>query len=191
MNILNFIYDLTNSDALYYVLIILLVIISLVMVYLMYTQNKEISKHLMERQNNERKKEAEQQPEISKFKEIDSLDGREELLEVSKMTIPKHLEYTQTLFSNTELQELQDIAKDLEDNYKDRKNDIEIYEEEQEESAIISYEELLSKTQAIPKIEEIEEIKKDTQKEVKITDEAYSHEEDFLNRLKNLNNNLK
>jgi hypothetical protein len=157
----------------------------------MYTQNKEISKHLMERQNNERKKEAEQQAEISKFKEIDSLDGREELLEVSKMTIPKHLEYTQTLFSNTELQELQDIAKDLEDNYKDRKNDIEIYEEEQEESAIISYEELLSKTQAIPKIGEIEEIKKDTPKEVKITDEAYSHEEDFLNRLKNLNNNLK
>ena len=49
MNILNFIYDIANSDALYYILIILLVIISLVMVYLMYSQNKELSKHLMEK----------------------------------------------------------------------------------------------------------------------------------------------
>ena len=184
MNILNFIYDLTNSDALYYILIILLVIISLVMVYLMYTQNKELSRHLIEKQK-EVKKVEEITDEHSKFKQIESLDGREELLEVSKMTIPKPLEYTQTLFSNTELKELQDIAKDLEDNYKERKNDIDVYEEEQEESAIISYEELLSKTQALPKIEEKEIIEK------QIDDENYTHEENFLNKLKNLNNNLK
>ncbi len=185
MNVLNFIYDLTNSDALYYILIILLVIISLVMVYLMYSQNKELSKHLIEKQ---KKQEEYEKEELSKFQEVESLDGREELLEVSKMTIPKHLEYTQTLFSNTELQELQDIAKDLEDNYKDRKNDIEIYEEEQEESAIISYEELLSKTQTIPKIEE-KDIK--AYEETKVVSDSYSHEENFLNKLRNLNDNLK
>ena len=54
-------------------------------------------------------------------------------------------------------------------------------EEEQEESAIISYDELLSKTQAIPKVEEVVEVKS----------ENYKHEEDFLDRLKNLNDNLK
>lgn len=179
MNVLNFIYDLTNSDALYYILIVLLVIISLVMVYLMYSQNKELSKHLMEKKKEEKK---EQQVEVKKYEEVESLDGREALLEVSRMTIPKHLEYTQTLFSNTELEELQSISKELEENYKDKKNDIDTYEEEQEESAIISYDELLSKTQAIPKIEE---------KETKVVSDTYSHEENFLNKLKNLNNNLK
>ena len=182
MNILNFIYDIANSDALYYILIILLVIISLVMVYLMYSQNKELSKHLMEKNKQVKK---EEQEEIKKYEEVESLDGREELLEVSRMTIPKHLEYTQSLFSNTELEELQSISKDIEENYKDRQNDIDTYEEEQEESAIISYDELLSKTQVIPKVEE-KEIK-----ETKVVDENYSHEEDFLNRLRNLNDNLK
>ena len=182
MNILNFIYDIANSDALYYILIILLVIISLVMVYLMYSQNKELSKHLMEKNKQVKNEEKE---EIKKYEEIESLDGREELLEVSRMTIPKHLEYTQSLFSNTELEELQSISKDIEENYKDRQNDIDTYEEEQEESAIISYDELLSKTQVIPKVEE-KEIK-----ETKVVDENYSHEEDFLNRLRNLNDNLK
>ena len=179
MNLLNFIYDLTNSDALYYILIILLVIISLVMVYLMYSQNKELSRHLMEKNKVEKQ---EQQIEVKKYEEVESLDGREELLEVSRMTIPKHLEYTQTLFSNTELEELQSISKELEENYKDKKNDIDLYEEEQEESAIISYEELLSKTQTLPKLEE---------KETKVVSDVYSHEEDFLNKLKHLNNNLK
>ena len=101
MNILNFIYDIANSDALYYILIILLVIISLVMVYLMYSQNKELSKHLMEKNKQVKNEEKE---EIKKYEEVESLDGREELLEVSRMTIPKHLEYTQSLFSNSELE---------------------------------------------------------------------------------------
>ena len=150
----------------------------------MYTQNKELSRHLMEQQK-ELKKEEKIEEDINRFQEVESLDGREELLEVSRMTIPKHLEYTQSLFSNTELEELQNISKDIEENYKDRQNDIDTYEEEQEESAIISYDELLSKTQVIPKVEE-KEIK-----ETKVVDENYSHEEDFLNRLRNLNDNLK
>ena len=107
-------------------------------------------------------------------------------MELSKKTIPKPLEYTQTLFSNTELQELQDITKELEENYRDRQSDINVYEEEQEESAIISYEELLSKTQKLPKIAE-EDIISNSSNE----DSEYIHEENFLNKLKNLNNNLK
>ena len=181
MNVFNIIYDLANSNSLYYVLIILLVVISLIMVYLMYSQNKELSKHLKRNALQEDKK----QENVSKLENVETLDGREELIEVSRMTIPKHLEYTQTLFSNTELEELQSISKELEENYKDKKNDIDTYEEEQEESAIISYDELLSKTQVIPKVEE-----KET-KETKVVDENYSHEEDFLKRLRNLNDNLK
>ncbi len=181
MNLLNFMYDLTNSDLIYYILIVLLIIISLAMLYLMYSQNKELSRQMAEKAGLAKEEKVVSIEEASPFKQIESLDGREELLEVSKMTIPKHLEYTQTLFSNTELEELQTISKEIEDNYKDRQSDINVYEEEQEESAIISYDELLSKTQVIPKIEEENEVKSST----------YKHEEDFLSKLKDLNNNLK
>ena len=180
MYLINFIYDLANSDGLYYVLIVLLIIISVVMLYLMYSQNKEIAKQLSEK-NNPKKNIVEEKNE-STIKEVESLDGREELLEISKMTIPKHLEYTQTLFSNTELQELRDITKELESSYKDRQNDIDDYEEAQEESAIISYDELLNKTQAIPKV-----VVEDT----KAVNDTHSHEEAFLNKLKDLNSKLK
>lgn len=181
MNLLNFMYDLTNSDLIYYILIVLLIIISLAMLYLMYSQNKELSRQMAEKARLAKEEKVVSIEEASPFKQIESLDGREELLEVSKMTIPKHLEYTQTLFSNTELEELQTISKEIEDNYKDRQSDINVYEEEQEESAIISYDELLSKTQVVPKIEEETEVKSST----------YKHEEDFLSKLKDLNNNLK
>ena len=177
MSILNFISEISNSDAFYYILIILLVVISLIMVYLMYSQNKELSKHLME--TNIKTNDCDS---VKKYEEIESLDGREELIEVSKLTIPKHLEYTQTLFSNTEIEELQNISKDIEENYRDRQNDIDVYEEEQEESAIISYDELLNKTNTLPKVED----KK--YREIDGNNESYSHEEDFLNKL---NNNLK
>ena len=89
------------------------------------------------------------------------------------------------MFSNTEIEELQNISKDIEENYRDRQNDIDVYEEEQEESAIISYDELLNKTNTLPKVED----KK--YREIDGNNESYSHEEDFLNKLKNLNNNLK
>lgn len=184
MYLINFMYDLTSSDLVYYILIVLLIVISLAMLYLMYTQNKELSDQIKAKTKKQTKRNN-HKPTVSSYQQVDSLDGREELLEVSRMTIPKHIEYTQSLFSNTELEELQSISKDIEENYRDRQNDIDMYEEEQEESAIISYEELLSKTQTIPKIEE------KTIKEVRETNENYSHEEDFLNRLKNLNNNLK
>ena len=182
MNLMNFIYDIANSDFLYYVLIILLIFISLAMLYLVYAQNREISKQLEQKKIDAMREQEKEPSEIegSPFTELESLDGREQLLEISKQTIPQPLEYTQTLFSNSELEELQSITRELESGYKDKKTIIDDYEEEQEEAAIISYDELLSKTQAIPKIEE------DTPKS-----ENYKHEEDFLERLKNLNNSLK
>jgi len=182
MNLMNFIYDIANSDFLYYVLIILLIVISLAMLYLVYSQNREITKQLEQKKLDALKKEEKDPKDIegSPFTELESLDGREQLLEVSKQTIPQPLEYTQTLFSNSELEELQNITRELESGYKDKKTIIDDYEEEQEETAIISYEELLSKTQTIQKVEE------DVPKS-----ENYKHEEDFLERLKNLNNSLK
>lgn len=181
ISLFNFLYDFANSDMVYYVLIILLIVISLAMLYLVYSQNREISKQLVQKNREVNKHEEEQKGIVgSVFSELESLDGREKLLEVSTKTIPKHLEYTQTLFSNTELQDLQDITKEIETDYKDKKSSMDVYEEQQEESAIISYEELLSKTQSIPKVEEVE-----------VKSENYKHEEDFLDRLKSLNDNLK
>jgi biopolymer transport protein ExbB/TolQ len=176
-------YDLTSSDLVYYILIVLLIVISLAMLYLMYTQNKELSDQIKAKTKKQTKRNN-HKPTVSSYQQVDSLDGREELLEVSRMTIPKHLEYTQTLFSNSELQELQGISKEIEENYKERQNDIDTYEEEQEESAIISYDELVNKKQNDNKVVEESNVNIET-------DEDYRHEEDFLSKLKNLNNDLK
>lgn len=183
MYLINFMYDLTSSDLVYYILIVLLIVISLAMLYLMYTQNKELSDQIKAKTKKQPKRNN-HKPTVSSYQQVDSLDGREELLEVSRMTIPKHLEYTQTLFSNSELQELQGISKEIEENYKERQNDIDTYEEEQEESAIISYDELVNKKQNDNKVVEESNVNIET-------DEDYRHEEDFLSKLKNLNNDLK
>lgn len=183
MYLINFMYDLTSSDLVYYILIVLLIVISLAMLYLMYTQNKELSDQIKAKTKKQTKRNN-HKPTVSSYQQVDSLDGREELLEVSRMTIPKHLEYTQTLFSNSELQELQGISKEIEENYKERQNDIDTYEEEQEESAIISYDELVNKKQNDNKVVEESNVNIET-------DEDYRHEEDFLSKLKNLNNDLK
>jgi len=105
-----------------------------------------------------------------------------------------------------ELTELKSSSKVLEDLAKQKAIEMTPYEEEQEEKAIISYEELLSKTQnvsisysdstisddiSIKKVDlektgkiELDPIKKETN--TKIPSLAYAHEEEFLNTLKQL-----
>jgi len=73
----------------------------------------------------------------------------------------------------TEKDELQEITKKIESNYnRTIDTDISTYEEEQENNAIISYEELLKKVNDYNK-------------------NSYSYEEEYLKKLKELERNLK
>ncbi len=146
--------------------------------------------------------------------------NRDDLLEPTDMKIPDSLEYTQSIYmlneeelvktSDLEISDiynqsqsnkledkddLQAITRELEMIPRERKIDMTPYEEEQEEKAIISYDELLSKTSQVNldynEINnelpiEVPKIKKVVEEKEKVEVISYEHEEEFLRTLKQL-----
>ena len=148
-----------NKDILLFILVISLIFISVLMVYLVYTQNKQLTNELIKKDN-----------------------------------------------KSNEMMDLKELSKQLEKAPKKETISMTPYEAEQEEKAIISYDELL-KTQTNvsinyldKKIEdnievkqidlentgkiELDPIKKELN--TKVTLVSYEHEEEFLKSLKKL-----
>ena len=92
--------NFTNSDALVFIFVIFLIVVSMMMVYLVYSQNKQLTQELMMRDKKARE---------DKNKELD----------------------------------LRALSKELESAPKEKNIELTSYEAEQEEKAIISYEELV------------------------------------------------
>ena len=156
--------NIANSDVFVFIIIIFLLIVSMMMVYLVYSQNKQLTEELMLRDKRAR--------EEKENKELD----------------------------------LRELTKELESAPKEKNIELTDYEAEQEEKAIISYEELLNANQAqninYSDLDEIDDIvvkKVDlantgtvSLNEIKeITEEAkeptsYAHEEEVLEDLKHL-----
>ena len=126
------------------------------------------------------------------------------LLEETMTAIPPVLDYAE------ETQELVNITKELENAPKERTVELTPYEEEQEKTAIISYDELMdSKDGIVYENEEIsddipikkvdlektveislDEIDKKAKEEIEETNNNYDYEEDFLSKLKKLQKEL-
>ena len=223
MSILNFFNSLSNSDVVFYGLIILLSIISVILFYLIYTQNKEMSKKMMEKSvftESDRvvnKEEMVKQPIT--VNEVEALDTKTELVQPVEMDIPDPLELTKSLQLNDSIEDLQSLTKELETIPRERTIKMTPYEAEQEETAIISYDELVKqndKTQEIdfipvdevdtavaqvdnnlevPFVEEVTVTEDVPVKEEIIIDDivdtVYSHEEGFLKSLKSLQNSMR
>ena len=223
MSILNFFNSLSNSDVVFYGLIILLSIISVILFYLIYTQNKEMSKKMMEKSvfsESDRvvnKEEMVKQPIT--VNEVEALDTKTELVQPVEMDIPDPLELTKSLQLNDSIEDLQSLTKELETIPRERTIKMTPYEAEQEETAIISYDELVKqndKTQEIDFIpaDEVdaavaqvdnnlgvpfaEEVTFTEDLPVKeeiiiddIVDTVYSHEEGFLKSLKSLQSSMR
>lgn len=223
MSILNFFNSLSNSDVVFYGLIILLSIISVILFYLIYTQNKEMSKKMMEKSvfsESDRvvnKEEMVKQPIT--VNEVEALDTKIELVQPVEMDIPDPLELTKSLQLNDSIEDLQSLTKELETIPRERTIKMTPYEAEQEETAIISYDELVKqndKTQEIdfipvdevdtavaqvdnnlevPFVEEVTVTEDVPVKEDIIIDDivdtVYSHEEGFLKSLKSLQNSMR
>lgn len=223
MSILNFFNSLSNSDVVFYGLIILLSIISVILFYLIYTQNKEMSKKMMEKSvfsESDRvvnKEEMVKQPIT--VNEVEALDTKTELVQPVEMDIPDPLELTKSLQLNDSIEDLQSLTKELETIPRERTIKMTPYEAEQEETAIISYDELVKqndKTQeidfipvdevdtAVAKVDNnlevpfVEEVTVTEDVPVKediiiddIVDTVYSHEEGFLKSLKSLQNSMR
>lgn len=120
---------INNKDVLLYTVVIALIIISIMMVYLVYSQNKQLTKELIHKDN-----------------------------------------------TSKEMQELKELSKELENAPKGPNIDLTAYEEEQEASAIISYEELVNTGKL-----NFEQLDEDIKEE-----SIYEHEETFLKKLKQL-----
>lgn len=149
MEILNFLNDLSSSDIIFYALMILLTLVSVILFYLIYTQNKEMSKKMMEKsvftdEDVKVVKEPKETP-IS-INEVEALDTKTELVEPTNLDIPDPLELTKSLQINDEMADLQSLTKELETIPRERTIRMTPYEAEQEETAIISYDELVQQS---------------------------------------------
>lgn len=179
-----------NFDYIIFAIIVVLMIISMLIVYTLYMQNKQLINELNKKNNIEEDKEQLSDAVTTKveevFKEKDEIVNKDE--------------------TNQEMVNLQSITKDLENKQNEKTIDFTSYEAEQEEKAIISYDELLEANKKVSinyseekniddvlvkKIDldntgkiELDPIKKELNSKVELV--SYEHEEDFLKALKQL-----
>ncbi len=179
-----------NFDYIIFAIIVVLMIISMLIVYTLYMQNKQLINELNKKNNIEEDKEQLNDAVTTKveevFKEKDEIVNKDE--------------------TNQEMVNLQSITKDLENKQNEKTIDFTSYEAEQEEKAIISYDELLEANKKVSinyseekniddvlvkKIDldntgkiELDPIKKELNSRVELV--SYEHEEDFLKALKQL-----
>lgn len=147
--------NIFDSDLIFYILLAILACISLAMFYLIYSQNKD---GVVDNKKKSQLQKVEStddvlEEKVEKKSKVDWYNFKEEeakpkLIEPTEMPIPNQLEYTQSIFLS-DIEDLQNISKELETLPRERTVKMTPYEEEQEEKAIISYEELLSKTSDI------------------------------------------
>ena len=194
MYLVNILDSLAGNDIFFYILIVLLAIICFAMFYLIYSQNKEM--------NNELKRQRLEKELDDALKEDNFVVNQEvkpEIIQPTSLSIPEKLEMTKSFYIN-DSNELRDITKELENIPRERKIEMTPYEAEQEEKAIISYEELLSKTNSMNiqmddnLVDNVQTGKFENQSEEVVKNEkqmvnpvpSYRHEEEFLNSLKQL-----
>ena len=208
MYLVNFLDSLSTSDTIFYILIFLLTVISLILVFLIYSQNKEMSKQLKEKSLFADEDLPKQEDTTSTVLEVENLvPAKPEVVPVTDMEIPNLLELTQSFNTVSETDELQSITRELETLPREKTIKMTPYEAEQEETAIISYDELIKHSEEkntnvsyenmlleekSHKSELVGENKKVESSEDKvIINEKYDHEENYLSSLKTLLNMLK
>lgn len=152
--LLSIVNDISSSDIVFYVLIVILTIVLIILFYLIYNQNKEMNKRIKNSSlcNEE------------KVKDSYDLSNKPEISKVTTEKIPDYLELTQS-FHTVSDEDLQSISESIDSREAQTLKD---YEDLQEETAIISYDELVNKNK------EQEESKE------------FKHEEDYLKSLKQL-----
>lgn len=195
MYLVNFMGSLSSSDAIFYILMIILTMISVILFYLIYSQNKELVKSKKEKPVAVIKQ-VEEKTIPLEVKEVESLE-RPSIIEPTSLDIPEPLELTQSIYLNSDTTELQNITKELENAPKDRNVEMTAYEAEQEEKAIISYDELVKHSKESNVEDLVEDNDKFSEFEIKNDnddtfefDGLYRHEEGVLKALKELNNLL-
>lgn len=188
----------TQDTPLFILIGVGLVFILIAIIYLIYNQSK------INAYNTKQEEVVEEDITYNIF------NNKEEVVEeVKEEEVPKLEEVVE---EKEEVFDLKNVTKELESLPKERTIQLTDYEREQEETAIISYDELV--TQSIPRLEiskalreevleeydyeveedVLEEIKEEyieeEPKEIVRSNDNYDHEESFLDGLKDLKNSL-
>ena len=150
-----------ESDLAFFTIVGILLLVALFMAYLIYAQNKEY----VIRQN---------QLEEGVKQEVE---------EVKEPLAKQQVVEEQPV--NEDMKELQDLTVQLQTIPKEKIVEMTPYEAEQEENAIISYDELVNRTMELPTL-----AKKEEKIENKI-EINYDHEEKYLEELKRLRDVLR
>lgn len=188
----------TQDTPLFILIGVGLVFVIIAIIYLLYSQSK------VNAYNAKQEEIVEEDITYNIFS-----DNKEEIQEeVKEKELPKLEELVQ---EKEEVFDLRNVTKELESLPKERTIQLTDYEREQEETAIISYDELV--TQSIPRleiskalreeileeydyevkedvIEEIKEEKVEEPEKLEKSSDNYDHEESFLDGLKDLKNSL-
>ena len=213
-SLLNFVNSIANSNFAFTVLIVILIAVSLAMVYLIYSQNRDIKIATEKRQNeidNDDKKTNIQTSHdtidnsLEEFKQIQDEVNRADFEGVPFNKVPEyeevHEEEVQEQYKG-DADDLESITKELEIIPREKNIELTPYEEEQESKAIISYDELVnnqlnnevnySETSKEHDVQ-IKQVDLEKTGNIEIVREEksnYSHEEKFLNDLKDLQKKL-
>lgn len=199
------IYLLDNWDynPLFYILIILLIVVVIAIFYLVYTQHKEMLKVLGKKEEKvikgtkedltlENTKTNFELPVLKVENEIELINDNNEIVDnndskymetPTEDIIPDKFDYTKALWQKDDI-DLEELSRELKSYPEERKIIASKYEEEMEEQAIISYDELLEQSKKKESFE-LPKVKKE------YNSENYEHEENFLRDLKSLNERLK
>ncbi len=208
------IYLLDNIDynILFYVLIILLIIVLIAIFYLVYTQHKEMVKILDNKKSEEQVIKSNKEnieientktnfelPVINENSYLEIIEDKEDLQKTKAIELPieKKIEPEED-YQNIELKQdddfdLEMVSQKLEEHNNKHQSIASRYEEEQEELAIISYDELIKKKNEedssidLPKIKEEFKENKSNNTDTK----NYDREEEFLKELKSLKSILR
>lgn len=170
--------DLVKENPIYVILAVLALILIIILFCLIYSQNKVIS--ISESNANTTNDNGLDIDEI-----YDSIPSIEEQKE--EVILPKENKEEKVIEDNFDIE---DVTKSLESAPRERTIKLTEYEIEQEENAIISYDELV--TQAIPKLEISKALKEEIQPidETREENSNFDYEDNFLNNLKDLNKSL-
>lgn len=192
----NIINTITESDSVFVILVIILVAISAAMFYLIYSQNKEMKELARKNSLNDR-----DSTKVEKEEELP--EEGPELVKLSDEKIPDKLEYTKALWQKDDF-DLLSVSHELESLPRERKVSLTPYEEEQEEKAIISYDELVNrKNENISynnefrtadndilvkqvDLDKTQKVDLESSNDIREKDKDYKHEEEFLKSLKDL-----
>ena len=178
--------NVANSDVLVYIFVIFLIIVSMMMIYLVYSQNKQLTQELMLRDKKHREEKKNQDLDLKSLtKELEAAP-KEKNIELTKY------EAEQEEKAIISYEELVNANKNLSINYSDTDelDNIVVKKVDLENTGKININEINAAMEAEKNSEPSEPVKVEESTPISVPNATYDHEEEFLKDLKQLQSSI-